>query len=360
MAAAGTAAGFVAAVESGLPARAYAEDTDATDPTTTDPTTPEEAPLSMWRLYNPNSGEHFYTSNTAERDNVTAAGWTLEGVGWLAPATGDPVYRLYNPNAGDHHYTMSASERDHLISVGWRDEGVGWYSDPKKRVALLRQYNPNAKAGAHNFTTSQSENDYLVSVGWRAEGIGWYGVGEGVGTHPIMGASQVSAVTMAAWYKAQHKTYPTALADNGAAGDCAPTIDDFARIVYEEATTEGVRAEVVFAQAMWETGWLQFGGQVQVEQNNFAGLGATDDGAHGATFSSVREGIRAQVQHLKLYASKDPLVNTCVDPRWDAAVWKYGRGTATTVEALGGKWATGQGYGIRVSGLVDQLVKFKK
>jgi hypothetical protein len=86
------------------------------------------------------------------------------------------VYRLYNPNAGDHHYTASTSERDHLKKVGWRYEGIGWYSDDAKGVRVYRQYNPNAKAGAHNYTTSKSENDYLVKVGWRAEGVGWYAV----------------------------------------------------------------------------------------------------------------------------------------------------------------------------------------
>ena len=95
-------------------------------------------------------------------------------MGWTAPSSGDPVYRLYNPNAGDHHYTTSASERDALVSVGWNYEGIGWYSGGSK--PLWRQYNPNAVAGAHNYTTSRSENDHLVSLGWRYEGIGWYGL----------------------------------------------------------------------------------------------------------------------------------------------------------------------------------------
>ena len=142
-----------------------------------DLTAQDGAGVKMYRLYNPNSGEHFYTSDAGERDNVTAAGWYLEGIGWVAPATGDPVYRLYNPNAGDHHYTLDAGERDWLVSLGWRYEGVGWYSGGS--YPLYRQYNPNAQAGAHNFTTDKGENDHLASVGWRAEGIGWYGVGQG-------------------------------------------------------------------------------------------------------------------------------------------------------------------------------------
>lgn len=80
----------------------------------------------MYRMYNPNSGEHFYTANVMEMSNLHRIGWNYEGVGWIAPASGPSVYRLYNPNAGDHHYTMRAEEKDHLVSLGWRYEGVGW------------------------------------------------------------------------------------------------------------------------------------------------------------------------------------------------------------------------------------------
>ena len=137
----------------------------------------------MYRCYNPNSGEHFYTASEQERDHIVSVGWRYEGVGWTAPGkSSTPVYRLYNPNAGDHHYTTSLAERDHLVKVGWRYEGVGWYSSDTKLVPLYRQYNPNAVTGTHNYTTSKGENDYLVKVGWRAEGIGWYGVGGGTYT----------------------------------------------------------------------------------------------------------------------------------------------------------------------------------
>ena len=130
----------------------------------------------MHRLYNPNSGEHFYTADLAERDNLIKLGWKYEGIGWMAPAESDhPVFRLYNPNAGDHHYTLDIKERDHLRSVGWIFEGIGWYSAlASEGKSVLRQYNPNAVAGAHNFTVDVSENQTLVRAGWRAEGIGWY------------------------------------------------------------------------------------------------------------------------------------------------------------------------------------------
>ena len=147
-----------------------------------------ESTQVMYRLYNPNSGEHFYTASTVERDATIAAGWNDEGIGWTAPSESNtPVYRLYSGT--DHHYTMSIVERDHLIDVGWtlegdNAEGIAWYSDDQKRVPLYRQFNPNVdptaplnNSGSHNYTTSLEEHEQLISIGWRGEDVGWYGVG---------------------------------------------------------------------------------------------------------------------------------------------------------------------------------------
>lgn len=111
------------------------------------------ASVAVYRLYNPNSGEHFYTPDLSEARHLRRVGWREEQIGWFAPNfhTGAPVYRLYNPNAGDHHYTMNSYEAAHLVSVGWRDEGVAFVSafSNHPRVPIYRLYNPNAKAGAH-------------------------------------------------------------------------------------------------------------------------------------------------------------------------------------------------------------------
>ena len=134
----------------------------------------------MNRLYNPNSGEHFYTADIKEKDALVAIGWNDEGYGWVAPKKADsnkPVHRLYNPNAGDHHYTVSAAEKNTLVSYGWKYEGEGWKSAANTEIAVYRQYNPYANgAGSHNYTVDKAENDYLVSLGWTPEGKAWYGL----------------------------------------------------------------------------------------------------------------------------------------------------------------------------------------
>lgn len=143
----------------------------------TDTVAKKVATVQTYRLYNPNSGEHFYTQSNVEKNHLISVGWRYEGIGWTAVAASNtPVYRLYNPYAGDHHYTTSLVERNHLVDVGWRYEGIGWYSDDNKGVALYREYNPNATSGAHHFTSSVLERLNVISAGWRYEGIAWYGV----------------------------------------------------------------------------------------------------------------------------------------------------------------------------------------
>jgi hypothetical protein len=133
--------------------------------------------VTMYRLYNPNSGEHFYTKTRSEAKNLVRLGWNSEGVGWIAPeSSGTPVYRLYNPNAGEHHYTKDSDEKNMLIAAGWRDEGIGWYSDDQRSVPVHRHYNPNALSNNHNYTTSEEEKSSLDAVGWNYEGIAWYAV----------------------------------------------------------------------------------------------------------------------------------------------------------------------------------------
>ncbi len=164
---------------------------------------------------------------------------------------------------------------------------------------------------------------------------------------PIMGTSCVTVSQMVDYYN-QRATYPSFYANTD-----APTLRDFCLLYLEECAAEGVRAEIAFCQAMNETGYLRYGGLVKIEQFNFAGLGAVDlsNGSSVAVFSSVREGIRAHVQHLKGYASTEALINACVDPRFIYVK----RGSAPYVEWLGIQenphgigWATISMYGVNI------------
>ncbi|WP_419042493.1 RICIN domain-containing protein, partial [Holdemanella porci] len=181
----------------------------------------------------------------------------------------------------------------------------------------------------------------------------------------IMGTSQTVVAQMVRYYNANANGYDKFNAkyknkyDGCLAKGGASTINQFAQIFYEEATAEGVRAEVAFTQCMKETGFLKYGGDVLPNQYNFAGLGATG-AVNGASFSNVRMGVRAQIQHLKAYASLDGLTNPCVDPRFNLVK----RGSAQYVEWLGIKenpngygWATSKSYGHDIVNMVNVLLK---
>lgn len=185
------------------------------------------------------------------------------------------------------------------------------------------------------------------------------------GLMQIMGTSQTTVAQMVRYYNANASGYDTFKAKyngkyNGVlAKGGASTINQFAQIFYEEATAEGVRAEVAFTQCMKETGFLKYGGDVLPNQYNFAGIGATG-AVHGASFSNVRMGIRAQIQHLKAYGSISPLTNPCVDPRFNLVK----RGSAQYVEWLGIKenpngygWATSKSYGHDIVNMVNSLLR---
>lgn len=176
--------------------------------------------------------------------------------------------------------------------------------------------------------------------------------------YEIAGDSSVTVEQMVNYYKKSGKPYPAeALKAGGAA-----TIEEFCQIYYEECETEGIKAEVAFIQSMIETGFLQFGGSVKIEQFNFAGLGATGNGVSGNSFENVRMGIRAHVQHLKCYANTEPLKNECVDPRWGA--WL--RGKAPYVEWLsipnnpnGTGWAGDADYAAKILKGIQDMKKIE-
>ena len=171
----------------------------------------------------------------------------------------------------------------------------------------------------------------------------------------IMGKAQGTASQMAAF----------CLSKNASPQLPSCTVEELARMFIEEGEAEGVRGDVAFAQSLHETGYFKFGGIVLPSQNNYAGIGALNGNATGqaASFPDPRTGVRAQIQHLKAYASTEALVNACVDPRFSLVA----RGVAPYVEWLGAAdnpqgrgWAVpGAGYGANIVKLLGQILAFQ-
>lgn len=134
-----------------------------------------------------------------------------------------------------------------------------------------------------------------------------------------------------------------------------------ALLVYylEEGDVEGVRGDIAFAQALKETGFFRYGGMITPEQNNYAGLGALAGSkpGEGASFPTPRIGVRAHIQHLKGYASKEPLKQPVVDPRYTVLQSAGLLGTAPYVTDLNGKWAVpGKDYGEGILKILDKIL----
>jgi hypothetical protein len=126
---------------------------------------------------------------------------------------------------------------------------------------------------------------------------------------------------------------------------------DLPNIYRQEAAIEGVNYDIAFCQMCLETGFLQFDGDVKPEQNNFAGIGAIGNGVRGDSFSDRRIGVRAQIQHLKAYATTKPLIQPLVDPRFSLVK----RGTAPLLGQLARRWAEDINYDKKIMAILRSL-----
>ena len=121
----------------------------------------------------------------------------------------------------------------------------------------------------------------------------------------------------------------------------------------------GLRGDIALCQSIIETGWFKYTGGTAVtpEDHNYCGLGVTTLGQKGCQFSTVKEGVTAQIQHLYAYACTKaiPSGETLVDPRFKYVT----RGIAPNWEDLGGKWATASSYGTQILNMYKDMMAFK-
>ena len=131
-------------------------------------------------------------------------------------------------------------------------------------------------------------------------------------------------------------------------------VQKLAELYIEEAAFEGVNHDIAFSQMCLETGFLNYGGLVQPEWNNFCGLGAIGPEQPGLIFPDPRTGVRAHIQHLKAYATEEPLKGELVDPRY-----RYVRkGSSPSIDGLSGTWAADKSYAIKIGVILQRLYEF--
>lgn len=148
------------------------------------------------------------------------------------------------------------------------------------------------------------------------------------------------------------------LLKNNPAPDISVTAKELVSYYYEEATREGVRPDVAFAQALHETGNFSYGGTVTPDQNNYCGLGTTSDYVQGGYFPSAQIGVRAHIQHLLAYATTRMPSEEIVDPRYSMVRNIYGSMTLPHWVDLNGRWAVpGTTYGQRIMNIFQQILQ---
>ena len=300
---------------------------------------------------------------------------TAPSVVWTLPQAGE--YEIYADVVDSNGYISSTSK---YKVVNWSVEGLDVSGEARSGKPLKLQARVSGDAGGLKYKfvwekggwakwgTVGGGSSSSASCEWTPSEPGEYTLyldvidGEQakhltrkvtVDGTPIMGTSTISAESMARLFVSTGHTYPSEVYSQRGAS----SITEFCNQVIMAASSEGVRPEVVFAQAMLETGWLQFGGSVSADQCNFAGLGATGLQVGGARFDNIYQGLLAQSQHLKGYAVRMPLNNVCVDPRYQILVDRGYLGIAPCLEDLNGLWAVpGDGYGQRIAAIINRII----
>ena len=284
------------------------------------------------------AGRWYYLD--ASKGGAMATGWLRDGSSWyyLDGSRGGAMATGWVSDGGSWYYLNS----DGALATGWVTDAGNWY------------YLDASKGGA--MVTGRVKIDGRWST--FAAGGAWQGY---EGLHPVLAEPTASReqviATMVSAYNSSGHAYPSAALSKGG----ADTAQSFFTTLYDEAVAEGVSPELLFAQVMKETAWLQFGGDVAIGQFNFGGLGATGGGAAGASFSSVQIGLRAQVQHLRAYADSSATPQALSRPLVDPRFTYVRKGSAAYVEHLGIQenpqrtgWATARNYGNDLASMIDQ------
>ena len=318
---------------------------------------------SNWQTWKPYKGNYWIYCQAK-----TSTGYTIDQVMCFA------VGKDYGPYVHLNGYTWQMKSDAILVGSAYNTNDSDVKFTYKSYNLTTKQWHSLSDNSSSNWVTWKPERgNYWIycqaktSNGYTSDQTMCFAVSEDYSgnLYRIMGSSSITVDQMVNFYEngkgnASYDTFGESQYNGCLTQGGAPDIRTYCQIFKEEAESEGVKVEVAFTQAMLETGYLKFGGDVKPNQYNFAGIGATGNGNPGNSFGDVRTGIRAQIQHLKCYASTDSLNLAKVDPRWNNNL----RGKAKYVEYLsipnnpyGTGWAASATYGKDLLKLITNLYK---
>ena len=318
---------------------------------------------SNWQTWKPYKGNYWIYCQAK-----TSTGYTTDQVMCFA------VGKDYGPYVHLNGYTWQMKSDSILVGSAYNTNDSDVKFTYKSYNLTTKQWQSLSDNSSSNWVTWKPERgNYWIycqaktSNGYTSDQTMCFAVSEDYSgnLYRIMGSSSITVDQMVKFYEngkgnATYDTFGESQYNGCLTQGGAPDIRTYCQIFKEEAENEGVKVEVAFTQAMLETGYLKFGGDVKPNQYNFAGIGATGNGNPGNSFGDVRTGIRAQIQHLKCYASTDSLNLAKVDPRWNNNL----RGKAKYVEYLSipnnpysTGWAASATYGKDLLKLITNLYK---
>ena len=318
---------------------------------------------SNWQTWKPYKGNYWIYCQAK-----TSTGYTTDQVMCFA------VGKDYGPYVHLNGYTWQMKSDAILVGSAYNTNDSDVKFTYKSYNLTTKQWQSLSDNSSSNWVTWKPERgNYWIycqaktSNGYTSDQTMCFAVSEDYSgnLYRIMGSSSITVDQMVNFYEngkgnVSYDTFGESQYNGCLTQGGAPDIRTYCQIFKEEAENVGVKVEVAFTQAMLETGYLKFGGDVKPDQYNFAGIGATGNGNPGNSFGDVRTGIRAQIQHLKCYASTDSLNLAKVDPRWSNNL----RGKAIYVEYLsipnnpyGTGWAASATYGNDLLKLITNLYK---
>ncbi|CAN5205773.1 hypothetical protein BH09ACT1_BH09ACT1_02170 [soil metagenome] len=140
---------------------------------------PANGSLPVYRFWSPTLHSHFYTISAVEKDTILKTYpiriWSFEGAAFRAYTTQAPgtvpLYRFWSSRLGDHFYTTNAAERDYIIGhydhATWNYEGVAYYVFPNDSpysgtLTVARFWSPDLQT--HFYTSNATERDGIIAT----------------------------------------------------------------------------------------------------------------------------------------------------------------------------------------------------
>lgn len=251
---------------------------------------------------------------------------------------------------------ISESEENSSKKINKADAKLSEQNQEMEKDTLAQTQNEADSSGSTDLTERKSWDKLADQTNSADSSAVTAEMFSPAGKYQIVGKSNVTVEQLIDYFNDSGENYPTEELSKGG----ADSIETFCQMYYDEATAEDIRPEVAFAQAMKETGFLQYGGDASIKQFNFAGIGTTGNGVPGNSYPNVQTGIRAQIQHLKAYATEEPLNQECVDERYEyvkkaSAPYVQWLGQQENPEGVG--WATGKNYGYDIAKMIQKLIE---